>query len=440
MDNKLAILGGSPAIAMDHDTFAQWPIYGEEEVEAVSELIRHHGLSSAHEGGPIVEFERAIAERWGVKHAIAHSSGTAALRSALFGVGVVRGDEVILQSAVHPFTCIPIVGCSAIPVFADIDPVTLTLDPTDVEKRITSRTKAIMVVHWKGMPADMDALLDIANRHGLKVVEDNCVSQGTLHRGRMCGTLGDVSAISFQDGKMTSGGEGGMLLTNSDACYQRAATLGHYERLEDLPDEKYRGVSGFSFGEKYRMATVTAAIGCVQMEHWDERLAIRKENDRNLGEVITEIVGFRAPEIPDYAESPFDRGFIRFRPDELGGISRETLLEALQAEGARVTSPARKASKIPHTDLPRSLHLHPVFTGNESGTGELLEEVLGSAAGEIVSGPGTLPVTEDPEVPYETIALPSFTRPAHELIVQYTLAFRKIALQANDLSVRVSSS
>ena len=433
MDDRLAVLGGQPAITIEQAPFTQWPIYGEEEVEAVSELIRHHRLSSAHEGGPIVELERAIAERWGVKHAIAHSSGTAALRSALFGVGVVRGDEVILQSAVHPFTCIPIVGCGAIPVFADIDPVTLTLDPADVEKRITSRTKAIMVVHWKGMPADMDALLDIANRHGLKVVEDNCVSQGTLHRGRMCGTLGEVSAISFQDGKMTSGGEGGMLLTNSDACYQRAATLGHYERLKDLPDEKYRGVSGFSFGEKYRMATVTAAIGCVQMKHWDERLSTRKKNDRKLGETIAEIAGFDAPDVPDYVESPYDRGYIRFNSEELAGLDREALLEALQAEGAKVTSPARKVSRIPHTELPRALHLHPIFTGNEAGTDDILAEVLGPAANEIVSGPGTLPVTEDPEVPYDTIALPSFTRPAEDLIAHYGHAFRKIALQAGDL-------
>ena len=249
----------------------------------------------------------------------------------------------------------------------------------------------------------------------------------------MCGTLGDVAAISFQDGKMTSGGEGGMFLTNDDACYQRAASLGHYERLKDLPDEKYRGASGFSFGEKYRMATVSAAIGCVQMRHWDERLSTRKKNDRKLGEAIAEIAGFAAPEVPDYVESPYDRGYICFHPDELKGVSRETLLEALEAEGARVTSPARKVSRIPHTELPRALHLHPVFTGNEAGTGDILAEVLGPAAKDIVSGPGTLPVTEDPELPYNTIALPSFTRPAEDLIAQYGHAFRKIALQTGDL-------
>lgn len=436
MDDRLAILGGQAAITIDHDTYAQWPIYGEEEVEAVSELVRNHRLSSAQEGGPIVELEESIARRWGVRHAIAHSSGTAALRSALFGAGVRPGDEVILQSAVHPFTCTPIVGCSAIPVFADIDPISLTLDPADVEQRITSRTKAVMVVHWKGIPADMDALLDIAERHSLKVIEDNCVSQGTLHRGRMCGSLGDAAAISFQDGKLTSGGEGGMFLTDDDDVYQRAATLGHYERLKNLPDEKFRGVSGFSFGEKYRMATLTAAVGCVQMRHWDERLSVREENDRKLGQTIAEIAGFSAPDVPDYVTSPYDRGHIRFHPDELAGLDRETLLEALESEGARVTSPARKDSRIPHTDLTRSLHLHPVFTGNEAGTEEILGEVIGPAAKKIVCGPGTLPVTEDPEVPYDTIALPSFTRQADDLISQYGKAFRKIALQAGELMNR----
>ena len=136
----------------------------------------------------------------------------------------------------HPYACVPIVGCGAIPVFADIDPLTLTLDPADVERRITPRTRALFVVHFKGMAADMDALLDLARRHDLKEVEDNCVSQGTRHRGRMCGSLGDAAGISFQDGKMTSGGEGGIFITDDEESYQRAATLGHYERLGDFPN------------------------------------------------------------------------------------------------------------------------------------------------------------------------------------------------------------
>ena len=436
MTDDLASLGGSPAITIDQAHYSQWPIYTEEEAQVAADLIRSHALSSAIDGpGPITELERRVADTWGVQHAIAHSSGTTALHTALFGVGVVPGDEVITQSAVHPFNCLPIIGCGAVPVFADIDPLTTTLDPADVERKITPRTRAIMVVHWKGIPADMDAIMDIARRHGLKVVEDNAVSQGTTHRGRILGTIGDASAISFQDGKLTSAGEGGVFMTDSDEVFQRAATLGHYERLKELPDPKWRAVSGFSFGEKYRMATVTAAIGVVQMKHWRNRLDVRHDNAAKLGRAIAEIDGFSVPDYPDYFPSPYQSGRILFRPHKLGGISRDRLIEALNAEGANVRSPARRDSRIPHTDgLWRMLHKHPVFAGNEHGTEDILWEVLGPNATKIDYKNVVLPVTEDPEVPYDTIELPSFTRPADDLIDQYAKAFDKVATHAQRLT------
>jgi perosamine synthetase len=434
MSDKLALLGGTPSITMEQDHFTQWPIYGEEEAQVAAELIRNHGLSSTRPGGPIIELEQVVARRWGVKFAIAHSSGTAALRAALFGAGVLPGDEVIVQSAVHPYACLPIIGCGAIPVFADLDPQLTTLDPLDVERRITPKTKAVIVVHWNGMPVDMDAMLELGRRHNIKVIEDNCVSQGTQYRGNMCGSMGDAGGISFQDGKLTSAGEGGVLITNDEELYQRAATLGHYERLNEMPDPKYRGVSGFCFGEKYRMATLTAAIGCEQMKKWDQRVMDRRANSRKLGAALEQINGFSAPEVPDYVDSPYDRGHICFDPDQLGGLNRETLVKALQAEGGKVTSAARKDTRIPHTDLPRALHMHPVFAGNDAGTGEILPQLLGPAARDIASGPGTLPVTEDPESPPNTLMLPSFTRPADELIAQYVHAFEKVAAQADELA------
>ena len=436
MAAELAILGGTPAIDSDHDHFAQWPIYGEEEAAAVADLVRNHRLSSSHPGGggPIEELEELMASRWGLRFALAHSSGTAAMRSALFGFGVLPGDEVIVQSAVHPFACLPIIGCGAIPVFADLHPATTTLDPADVERCVTTRTKAIIVVHWNGMPADMDGILDVARRHGLRVLEDNCVSQGTEYRSRLCGSIGDATAISLQDGKLTSAGEGGMLLTDDEEVFARASTLGHYERLKDLSDPKYRAVSGFGFGEKYRMATLTAAIGCVQMRRWDQFIADRRANARQLGAAIAAIDGFSAPVVPDYVASPFDRGHICFDPQRLGGISRERLVEGLQAEGARVMSAARKETRIPHTNLIRALHLHPVFAGNSEGTGQLLGDLLGPSTATIAAGPGTLPVTEDPELPYDTLALPGFTRPAGEPIDQYATAFAKVAENAAKLA------
>ena len=431
-----AILDGEPAVTLDHSHYMQWPIYTEEEVDAVSDLIRNHALASQFGGpGPITELEQRVAEVWGVKHALAHSSGTASLRSALFGVGVGPGDEVISQSAIHPFNCLPIVGSGAAPVFADIDPVTLTLDPADVERKITPRTKAIMVVHWPGCPADMDAIMDIAARHSLRVIEDNCISQGTTHRGRMAGSIGDASAISFQHGKSTSAGEGGVFMTNDTEVYQRAASLGHYERLRNLPDPKWRAVSGFSFGEKYRMATLSAAIGVIQMKYWQERLAVRHENTDRLGAAVTAVEGFSAPDFPDYFPSPYQSGRIMFDPAVLGGISRARLLEVLQAEGAQVSSPAQKDTHTPHAGrLTHMLHKHPVFAGNEHGTGDVLWEVLGPNVTKIDYSSVVLPVTEDPEIPYNSIRLPSFTRPADELIDQYAAAFAKVAAHAGKLS------
>lgn len=354
MAEQLALLGGRPAVTLDQGQYTEWPIYGDEEVAAVTELVQARRTSGGSEpGGPIYELEQAVARRWGVRYALAHPNGTSALHAALFGFGVGPGDEVIVQSRTHPYSCVPIIGCGAVPVFADVDPETITLDPADVARCITPRTKALVVVHWDGMPADTDALLALAREHGLKVLEDNCVSQGTLHRGRMCGTLGDAAAISFQVGKLTSAGEGGVFLTDDPECYQRAAVLGHYERLRDLPDEKYRAVAGFCFGHKYRIATLSAAIGCAQMRHWDERMAVRRCNAEQLGQVIAEVGGFKIPTVPEYVESPYHRCFVRFDPEELGGLDRATLLAALRAEGAQVRSPAGG----------QALHLHPAFAG-----------------------------------------------------------------------------
>jgi dTDP-4-amino-4,6-dideoxygalactose transaminase len=304
-----------------------------------------------------------------------------------------------------------------------------------VERKITPRTSAIMVVHWPGCPADMDAILDIAARHSLRVVEDNCISQGATHRGRMAGSIGDAAAISFQHGKSTSAGEGGVFMTNDTEVYQRAATLGHYERLRNLPNPKWRAMTGFSFGEKYRMATLSAAIGCVQMKYWRERLDVRHANTDELGAAVAAIEGFSAPDFPDYFPSPYQSGRIKFDPAKLGGISRTRLLEVLQAEGAQVSSPAQKDTLTPHANgLTHMLHKHPVFQGNEYGTGDVLWETLGPNVTKIEYKNVVLPVTEDPEIPYDSIRVPSFTRPAAELIDQYVAAFEKVAASAGILS------
>jgi perosamine synthetase len=267
--------------------------------------------------------------------------------------------------------------------------------------------------------------LSLAREHHLKVVEDHCVSQGTRYRRRLCGTLGDAAAFSLQQGKLTSAGEGGMFLTNDAECYQRAAVLGHYERLAGLPDEKYRAMAGFCLGEKYRIATLSAAIGCVQLRAFGDRLAVQQRNTELLGEALAEVGGFDAPPVPDYAESPYHRRFVRFHPEELSGIDRATLIAALRAEGVPVVKPLENL---------RPLHLHPAFSGDATATGDLLWQVLGPAAQRITYSPNTLPVTEDPEVPYNVVQVPRLTRPAEPLIAMFQRAFAKVAAQASALA------
>ena len=252
MTDELAALGGVPAITIDQARYSQWPIYTEEEAQVAADLIRNHALSSAIDGpGPITELENLVAGTWGIRHAIAHSSGTTALRTALFGVGVVPGDEVITQSAVHPVQ-LPahhrLRGRACLrrhrPAHHDPRPCRrgIARSPRAQKPSWSSTGKAFPRTWTRSWTSRADT--------DLKVVEDNAVSQGTTHRGRMLGAIGDASAISFQDGKLTSAGEGGVFMTDSDEVFQRAATLGHYERLKNLPDPKWRAVSGFSFGEK----------------------------------------------------------------------------------------------------------------------------------------------------------------------------------------------
>ena len=181
---------------------------------------------------PVAEqLEAEFAAYHGVRFALSTNNGTAALHAAFFALGLGPGDEVISPSATYWATAMPVLSCGAIPVFADVDPETLCLDPADVERRLTPRTRAVVVMHSGGMPCDMDALLDIARRHRLKLVEDASHAHGATYRGRKVGTFGDVAAFSLQTSKLCPAGEGGVLLTDDAAVFRRATALGHYERL-----------------------------------------------------------------------------------------------------------------------------------------------------------------------------------------------------------------
>lgn len=216
MSQTAALLGGTPAVTA---ATPSWPLIDQETLAEITRVITEETLCPVGAEGTQGEFEREFAALHGRKYGLAVNGGTAALMLALHGAGVQPGDEVIAS----PFTWGASVSCIlqnfAIPIFADIDPHTFTLDPDSIERRITLRTKAIVVVHIFGFPADMTRIMEVAQRHGLAVIEDCAQAHGGKHAGRLLGSWGTVGAFSLQASKNLTGGEGGILVCDDREIY-----------------------------------------------------------------------------------------------------------------------------------------------------------------------------------------------------------------------------
>ena len=227
VNQPLAILGGPMAVQEDEPDLFGWPIVTAEDEQAVVAVLRAGSMS----GRDITEkFEAEYAAYQGTKHALGHCNGTAALLAAMYACGVGRGDEIIVPSITYWASALPAFSLGATVVFADIDPDSLCIDPSDIERHISQRTKALVPVHYCGHPADMDPIMTVARRHGLKVIEDVSHAHGGLYKGRMVGTFGDVAALSMMAGKSFAIGEAGMLCTNDRQIYERAIAFAHYQR------------------------------------------------------------------------------------------------------------------------------------------------------------------------------------------------------------------
>lgn len=220
---QLAICGGSKAVTAEPGDAFTWPIYTQEDEQAALEVLRERQMSGT---GITMAFEREFAGWLGSRYALGYCNGTASLLGAMYGCRVTRGSEIIGPSLTYWASLAQAYSLGATPVFARVDPQTLCIDPADIERKITARTRAIMVVHYCGYPADMDAIMDIARRHGLKVIEDVSHAQGGLYKGRRLGTIGDVGAMSLMTGKSFAIGEGGMLVTSDREIYDRAMAFG----------------------------------------------------------------------------------------------------------------------------------------------------------------------------------------------------------------------
>lgn len=361
--SELALFGGEKAVKTVNPDMEKWPIYTEEDEAAVVDVIRNRNMS----GSDITKkFEKEFADWMGVKYALGYNSGTASLMAAMYGAGVRKGDEVICPTITYWASCLQVYGFGGTVVFANVDDRTLCIDPDDIERKITPRTKAIIAVHYLGHPCDMDRIMAIAKKHGIKVIEDVSHAQGGKYKGRMLGTIGDVAGISLMTGKAFAIGEAGMLVTNNREIYEHALALGTYERTEEeITCEDLKPYVGLPLcGYKFRMHQMSSAVGRVQLKYYDQRCEEIRRAMNYFWDLLEGVPGIR-PHRTDESEGTTMGGFYLphgiYVPEELGGLSVTRFCEAVRAEGAIKCLPGCNAA----------LHTHAVFqTADVYGEGK----------------------------------------------------------------------
>lgn len=329
MAEKLALFGGERAVS--EGAKCQRPVVPPAAYKTVNDLMIKGEISAS----PIVaEFEKKFANYIGTKYALCYNNGTTSIQGGLFAVGVGAGDEVIVPSFTFWATVGPVVAVNATPVFAEIDEETHTLTAESIEKCITPRTKAILIVHVWGNPCDMDSIMEVAKKHNLKVVEDCAHAHGAMYKGKKVGSFGDVGCFSLQGSKVLAAGEGGILVTNNRECFERACALGHYERLSGLPDDsEYKKYSLTGFGYKHRIHPFAVAIADAGLDILDELNAIRTENAEYFEGLISDLDFIKPLKSYDGAKRVYAYHYVQYIPEKLKGLSLFTLLKALSAEG-----------------------------------------------------------------------------------------------------------
>jgi len=289
----------------------------KEEQKEVIKVLESQMLTLLH-GEYVKKFEEDFARYIGVKHAIGVNSGTAALHVAIAALDIGPGDEVIVPPFTFMATASSIIHNNAIPIFADIDSRTYTLDPKSVEEKITDKTKAIMPVHLAGITADMRKINDLARKYDIAVIEDACQSIGARCYGKKVGSMGDIGCFSFYPSKNITTGEGGMITTNDDHLAEQCRLIRHHGESSWYVYNR--------LGYNYRMTEIQGAIGWVQLKRIDEFIKVRNENAKYLSESVKDIEGIDPPHVPEYCEPAFNYWIGRMHPEILS-MDKETFLE-----------------------------------------------------------------------------------------------------------------
>jgi perosamine synthetase len=330
---QLAIDGGQPTRATMLHYAHQW--IDNDDIEAVVNVLKSDWLTT----GPNVQaFEKAVAEYTGAKYAVAVNTGTAALHGAVYSAGIGPGDEVI----VTPLTFVASANCAlyvgAKPVFADIDSRTLNIDPKEVEKKITSRTKAIVAVDLCGQPCDHDELRRVAEKHNLIVIEDASHALGGMYCGRKVGTLQELTTLSFHPVKQITTGEGGMVLTDDERKAEKIRSFRHHGI--DIDFHK-RGQSNLwtydvvNLGFNYRITDISCALGISQLRKLDGWLDRRRYIVEQYNKAFSNLPGIEIPFVDPRCVSAWHLYVIRLNTGKLSA-GREVIFKALRAENIGV--------------------------------------------------------------------------------------------------------
>lgn len=358
--SELALLGGTP---VRRRSFRSSVVIDSGEWDRIQEVLKREEFSrfmgsptpdidnlltmtsaeAANLGGPyfsflggrmVRQFEAEFAGKFGVTYAISVNAATSGLAAALGAADIGPGDEVITTCMSFNATAMSILVFNAIPIFVDVEDKTFCMNPEAIERAITPKTKAILVVHLLGNPAEMDAIMAIARKHNLKVIEDAAQAPGTTYRDRYVGTIGDMGVYSFQETKNIMTGEGGMIVTNDPSLTRKARLIRNHG--ESIPDDSWDDASLVNLvGLNFRMTELTAALGSSQLEKLDENNRVRTNNALFLKE---ELQGLPGIALPNFKDGTVPHIFSMLYDEAVIGVERQKLLAALRAEGIPVGS------------------------------------------------------------------------------------------------------
>jgi len=323
--DQLAIHGGPRAVT----SHFSWPVFDEEDVRVVTEVARSGQWGNPDCKGLVERFEQEFAAYCGTKYAITCVNGSVSLRLALMASGVRPGDEVIVPPYTFIATATVVLEANCVPVFVDIEPDTYNLDATKIEAAITPRTRAIIPVHFAGQACDMDAIMAIAARHNLAVIEDAAHAHGGEYKGRKLGSLGHAGSFSFQSSKNLNAGEGGAVVTNDEHLYNLINSLRNVGRVQggQWYEHHYAGCN-------YRITQFQAALLSAQLIRLDDQTRTRDENGKYLNSLLNDIDGIK-PLTRGHGETVHSYHLYIFRYDKskFNNLSKQDFAARLAAEG-----------------------------------------------------------------------------------------------------------